>query len=508
MPDIVLTTLNARYSHTSFGLRYLLANMGELRPRTCMLEFDIRSRTADAAAAILACDPKIVGIGVYIWNIARATELVTALKEAKPDLTVIVGGPEVSYEIDQQEICRTADYVVTGEADFTFARLCADLLAAGAPVNRVVFSKPVDVQRLALPYDLYSDTDIAQRVIYVEASRGCPFTCEFCLSSLDVPVRHFPLEPLFAAFQSLLDRGVREFKFVDRTFNLSVPYSLKLLEFFLERYRPGLFLHVEIIPDRLPSELRDIIRRFPPGSLQFEAGIQTFNEEVAQRIRRRQDYVRTEDHLRFLLQKSEAYLHADLIFGLPGESLESFAAGFDRLVAIGPQEIEVNILKRLRGTPIRRHDAEWQVEYSPDPPYEVVRNRDLDAATIQRLRRFARYWDLYANSGNFLESAPMIWRGGSPFQRFMAFSEWLYKRANRTHALALDVLAEHLFTFLAEQTGTNRVAVAEVIWRDYRRGATRKRPVFLKPFVKDEARRASDVKSRLKRQARRIEPAR
>jgi radical SAM superfamily enzyme YgiQ (UPF0313 family) len=503
MSDIVLTTFNARYSHASFGLRYLLANMGDLRACSQMLEFDIRVRTADAVAAILACEPRIVGVGVYIWNATPATALVAALKAAKPGLIVIVGGPEVSYEIDQQEICRAADYVVTGEADFTFARLCADLLDGRAPKDRVVFSEPVDVQRLVLPYALYSDTDIAQRVIYVEASRGCPFTCEFCLSSLDIPLRRFPLEPLLAEFQTLLDRGVREFKFVDRTFNLSIPYSLKLLEFFLARYRPGLFLHFEMIPDRLPTELRDIITCFPPGSLQFEVGVQTFNKSVAERIRRKQNYEKTVDNIRFLLDETKSYIHADLIFGLPGESWESFAEGFDRLVALRPQEIQVNILKRLRGTPITRHDTEWQVEYSPDPPYDVLHNRDLDDAAMTRLRHFARYWDLYANSGNFLESAPMIWRGGSPFHEFMAFSEWMYERTGRTHALALDALAEHLFTFLAGRPGADQQVLAESIWRDYSRGAQRNVPRFLKSFIarKSGARTASE--GRLKRQARR-----
>jgi len=508
MSEIVLTTLNARYSHTSFGLRYLMANMGNLRACTQMLEFDIRGRTADVAAAVLAYDPRIVGIGVYIWNVTPAAALIAALKEARPDLIIIVGGPEVSYEIDQQEICRAADYVVTGEADFTFPRLCTELLDGRAPKDRIVGSEPVDVQKLVLPYALYTDTDIAKRVIYVEASRGCPFTCEFCLSSLDIPLRRFPMEPLLEAFQSLLDRGVREFKFVDRTFNLSIPYSMKLLEFFLERYRPGLFLHFEMIPDRLPSELRDIISCFPPGSLQFEVGVQTFNKDVAERIRRKQNYEKTVENIEYLLHETKSYIHADLIFGLPGESWESFAAGFDRLVALGPQEIQVNILKRLRGTPITRHDEEWQVEYSPEPPYEVLRNRDLDAAAMKRLRHFARYWDLYANSGNFLETAPMIWRDGSPFAQFMAFSQWLYERTKRTHALALDALAEHLFAFLSERPGANQQALAECIWRDYSRGAQRNVPLFLKPFIEKRTGTRPESHGRLKRQARRSEIAR
>src|SRR5207249_1241801 len=169
-----------------------------------------------------------------------------------------------------------------------------------------------------------------------------------------------------------------------------------------ERLGPGLFLHFEMIPDRLPEALRGTIAKFPPGTLQFEVGIQTFNEEVAARISRRQENARLADNLRFLREHTGVHVHADLIVGLPGEDVESFAAGFDRLVALRPQEIQVGMLKRLRGTPIVRHDLEFAMAYSPHAPYEILQTRDIDFAMMQRMRRFSRYWDLVANSGNFL----------------------------------------------------------------------------------------------------------
>src|SRR5205085_1814280 len=249
------------------------------------------------------------------------------------------------------------------------------------------------------------------------------FKCEFCLSSLDVPVRNVPLDAFLAAMGRLLDRGVRQFKFVDRTFNLNLNVSRSILQFFLDGYRPGLFLHFEMIPDRLPEPLRDLIRQFPPGALQFEVGVQTFNEEVAARISRRQDNAKLADNLRFLRAETGVHVHADLIVGLPGEGVESFAAGFDRLVALRPQEIQVGILKRLRGTPIVRHDVEWEMVYSPHPPYEILQTKLIDFATMQRLRRFSGYWDLIANSGNFVETTPLIWREASPFANFMKLSD-------------------------------------------------------------------------------------
>jgi len=487
MADIVLTTLNAKFIHSAFGLRYLLANLSGLRPRAEIVEFDLSQRPIDVAEVLLARAPKIIGLGIYIWNVAESTEVVAALKRLRPDLVVILGGPEVSYETEEQVIAQLADYVITGEADLAFATVCRQLLSGERPAAKIIPAPLPQFSELALPYGLYTDQDVAHRVIYVEASRGCPFSCEFCLSSLDIPVRQAPLPDLLKHLQTLLDRGVSHFKFVDRTFNLNLEVSKTLLRFFLERCRPGLFLHFEMIPDRLPESLREIIAKFPPGALQFEVGIQSFNEEVCHLISRRQDARKLEDNLRFLRRQTGAHIHADLIVGLPGESVESFAAGFDRLIGLGPQEIQVGLLKRLRGTPITRHDAEWQMIYNPHPPYECLQNKLIDFATMQRLRRFARYWDLVANSGNFVETTPLLWtHGESPYRAFMRWSDWLFARVGRTDSLALARLAEHLFTFLTSELGLPSQPTAEALWRDYQRGGRRDKPAFLRGFIPDD----------------------
>jgi len=518
MPDIVLTTLNAKFIHAAFGLRYLLANLGPLRAVASIVEFDINQRPVDIAEALLARNPKIVGFGIYIWNVAPATEVVATLKRVRPDLTVILGGPEVSYEAEAQPIVQLADHVITGEADLAFAKLCRQLLSGERPGEKIIPAALPEFSELVLPYDLYDDRDVAHRIIYVEASRGCPFSCEFCLSSLDIPVRQTPLPALLEHLQRLLDRGVKQFKFVDRTFNLNVNTSRTILEFLLERYRPGHFFHFEMVPDRLPDALREIIVRFPPGALQFEVGVQTFNEEAAELIHRRQDYRRLEDNLRFLRSQTGVHIHADLIAGLPGETLESFAAGFDRLIALGPHEVQVGMLKRLRGTPIVRHDAEWGMVYNPHPPYELLQNRLIDFATMQKLRRFARYWDLVGNSGNFVETVPLIWSevgqasclspallcsqpeegvssesraptdtrsGGtpaplSPFAAFLRWSEWLHGRVGRTDSIALVRLMELLFEFLTDGRKFDPRQTAAALWRDYQRGGRHDKPAFLK----------------------------
>ncbi|MCC7145792.1 MAG: DUF4080 domain-containing protein [Phycisphaeraceae bacterium] len=478
MPDILLATLNARYAHSSFGLRYLLANLGALRDQAAMLELEITRRPVDVAEAILARNPRIVGLGVYIWNVSPLTEVVALLKRLRPELTVVLGGPEVSFAASDQEICRLADYTISGEADLAFAELCGKLLANQRPAEKFITAPLPNLDQLVLPYDLYDENDIAHRVVYVEASRGCPFSCEFCLSSLDVPLRQFPLPAFLAAMERLLARGVRQFKFVDRTFNLNLNTSLAILQFFHERYVPGLFLHFEMIPDRLPVALRDELAKFPPGSVQLEIGIQTFNPDAAARISRRQDHTVAEENLRFLRQNTGIYLHADLIVGLPGESLASFAAGFDRLLAAGPHEIQVGILKRLRGTPIGRHDAAWGMVYSPHPPYEILQNNLIDFPTMQRLRRFARYWDLLHNSQRFTRTLPLLWADRSPpsaFAAFLAFADWLFAKTNQTHAIALPRLTGLLQEYLVRQCGCAPARVMECLADDESHLAQHKR---------------------------------
>jgi hypothetical protein len=437
--------------------------------------------------------------------VAPATELVALLKKVRPEVVVILGGPEVSFEAESQPIVQLADYVITGEADLKFAEVCQQVLAGTRPATKNIPAELPDLERVALPYDLYEDRDVAQRMVYVEATRGCLFGCEFCLSALHTRVRQFPLPELLASFQTLLDRGVNQFKFVDRTFNLNPRISQAILDFFYQRYRPGLFLHLEMIPDNFPPVLRESIARFPPGALQCEIGVQTFNEEVAARIQRRQDNRLVEDNIRFLREHTGAHLHADLIVGLPGETIESFAAGFDRLVRLEPQEIQVGTLKRLRGAPIARHDAQWQMIYNPNPPYEILQNRCIDFATMQDLRRFARSWDLVANSGNFVETTPLLWqKNQSPFADFLRWSRWLHAQVGSAPGIALLRLAGLLFDYLKAEAGFDPAWLAPILWHDYQRGGRSDMPHFLRPFLaqKMAAQPATTPGRTAKRQAR------
>jgi len=481
MSEILLATLNARYIHTAFGLRCLHANLGDLLLRCSILEFDIKQRPADIAEELLAGKPKIIGLGIYIWNVVASTELVGLLKQVAPDVRIVLGGPEVSYETDVQEIVRLADHVICGEADLAFADLCRQLLAGATP-PKVLSPPPPALTDLASPYDFYRDEDIAQRVLYVEASRGCPFSCEFCLSAVDLPVRAFPLAGFLREMDKLLARGARQFKFLDRTFNLNIEASTAILRFFRERWQPGMFLHFEMIPDRFPAALRGLIAEFPPASLQFEVGIQTFNEGVSNNISRRQNVARLEDNLRFLRQHSGVHVHADLIAGLPGEDLAGFAAGFDRLWRLGPHEIQVGILKRLRGAPIIRHDREFAMAYARQAPYELLCNRDLDFAALQDVKRFARHWDAVGNSGRFARTLPILLehpRHASPFWNFRDFSQRLHARHGRQQGISPEHYGEQLYLHLLEW-GVEATVLRAALTNDRLAAGGRGLPSYLK----------------------------
>jgi len=522
MTKIILTTFNARYSHPAFGLRYLKANLDKaLQEQTELLEFDLSIQPRTAVEKILAFRPHIVGVGCYIWNIDLATRTTALLRHVSPETTLILGGPEISYESEQQEIFRYADYIICGEGEIVFPKLCRDIINRKTTETReekngisnsphlrgkkIIRAEPVDLKQIELPYAFYTDEDLAHRAIYVEASRGCPFRCEYCMSSLDPGVRYFPTPgKLFPAFEKLLTRGAHTFRFVDRTFNIDTTFALEILNFFRERYQPGLMLHFEIIPDCLPDELLNAVKLCPPGMLQFEVGIQTFNEEVAHRIQRPLNIDRIETNLRRLREETPVHIHADLIAGLPGESLSSLENSFNRLLALNPQEIQLGILKRLRGTPIDRHSKDWKMVYSPYPPYEILQNSLIPFKEMQRIQRFARFWNLTVNNGNFPRSAPLIWQNTpSPFAAFMQWSDWLYRTAGTTGNIALPRLAQFLFEFLTQERGFNEKTVAETLWQDYQRSNRRGRPPFAKKFDLEKIGKIADeLSGHLPRQKR------
>ncbi|HCH70003.1 MAG TPA: B12-binding domain-containing radical SAM protein [Colwellia sp.] len=440
-PKIVLSTLNAKFFHTSFGLRYLYANLKELQGYCEIKEFIIQTRAIDIVEQILESKPDIVGFGVYIWNIVETTDVVNLLKVIAPEIKIILGGPEVSYETEKQAIVGCADYVLTGPADVSFYQLCKDIINETPPDKKILNSKPVPLEEIALPYQYYTDDDLKHRLLYVEASRGCPFKCEFCLSSLDKKSTPFELTLFLEQMEILYQRGARNFKFIDRTFNLNINTTIKIMQFFLDRMTDDLYLHFEVVPDHLPRKLKELLTQFPEGSLQFEIGIQTFNTEVQANISRKQNNAKSKDNLIWLKDNTNAHIHADLIFGLPGETFDTFKDSFNQLYHCRPHEIQMGILKRLKGSPIIRHTEAFDLRFNPLPPFNILSTDRVSFTTMQRINRFARYWDMIGNSGRFKYALPHI-LSDKPFDDFMAITEWIFNKTGQIHKINLKKLFE------------------------------------------------------------------
>jgi len=524
--DIILAAINAKWIHPSLALRLLKANLGELEDRCEILEFALRQPLDEkvhtllaatlpaaplAAASPSAVRPQILGISVSIWNHLATLELLRELEKswAGQRPVIVLGGPEVSHLPPEAEIFRYADYVICGEGEDAFRTLCEKILAGESerdgisprdaaaqrtkqPAAHFIHAENVDVNKIKSGYHLYTDEDVTKKLIYVEASRGCPFNCEFCLSSVkssavkdgeNNKAREFPLEPFLAQMDELVRRGVKTFKFLDRTFNININRAREIMEFFLDKIeqKNNIVVHFEMVPSLFPPSLRETLSRFPPGSLMLEIGIQTLNPGVAERICRA-GYQQKDtsslpekelDAIRFLREKTNAIIHADLIAGLPGEDLASFGKGFDRLLAClalpkaqiynseengnaalsktpstetDSMEIQIGILKLLPGAPISRHNDAFGMVYNFLPPYEVMETSAISAADILRSKNFARFWEIIVN-----RKLTDIDVNQFTFEKFMALSDSLYARFGKNWGIDKNELIESINNAIQEQ---------------------------------------------------------
>ncbi len=504
MSEIILTTLNGRYTHSAVGLRYLYANLKELQKTASIKEYVIKERIQDIAFDILSSKPKIVGIGVYIWNATDVYELVHILKKVSPETIVILGGPEVSYEPFRVDY-NIADYIIQGEGEVQFYELCRDILKEKSPKQKIFPPQVLELEKVELPYSYYDDNDVAHRYIYVEASRGCPFSCEFCLSSIDKKVRNFNIDKILEEFEKLWQKGVRNYKFIDRTFNLNIKVANRLLDFFLEKDEPYM-AHFEVIPDNFPEALREKIKQFPPASLQLEIGIQTLKKDIAMNIKRNLNIPKIKENIAFLENETNAHIHLDLIIGLPGETLESFGENLDYLCSLSSSEVQVGVLKKLSGTTLNRHDEIFGMVYTDIPPYDILCNDLISFEKMQHMKRFARYWDLVYNSGNFIKTFKNLVHDKSVYKTFDAFTAWLYEQTYSTWHISLDRLAKYLFDFMVEVQGKDKESIAQDMVDDILKVGGRKLPKFLREYSDViSSYDKSKVSSRSKRQQKRAD---
>jgi radical SAM superfamily enzyme YgiQ (UPF0313 family) len=527
MAAVVLATINAKWIHPSLALRLLKANLKDDSGSFCVIrEFALRQNLAEKTAAILSEAPRILGLSVSVWNHAATAELLRALEAAwgdpaggenphPPRPVVVLGGPEVTgllqglppapespppaeNSFPAAELFGFADFVIRGEGEEIFPELCRAILEdpAGARkrYGKYINAPPADLPAVKTGYDLYDDEDLRRKLIYVETSRGCPYTCAFCQSAVKnaggpltrgpadrkAAVREFSLAPLLADLEKLVRRIVegaalsataaRTIKVLDRSFNVNVPRALRILEFCLEAVetarRGGVSLqfHFEMVPLIFPEELRRLLCRFPPGCLRLEIGIQSLNSKTCALIHRVSNPEAELEVLHFLRTKTAAVIHADLIAGLPGEDRLSFGEGFDRLwlalternspaesgadgsgVDSPPFEIQPGILKCLPGTPLRAtaENGGFTVRYGRTAPYEVIETDRLPPEDMEEIKNFARFWELLVNRRPFPELLPELTPPGEPvFRRFMGVSQKLFFRFGRNWGIPKDELKE------------------------------------------------------------------
>ncbi|MFI3241611.1 MAG: DUF4080 domain-containing protein [Alphaproteobacteria bacterium] len=412
---IVLATINAKYIHSSFALRYLKANLKEFEEKTTIIEFNPDDKTNDVAEKILSYKPQYVGLSIYLWNVEAIKKVIQIIKSVAPDVKIIIGGPEVDDTID-------SDWTIYGEGEFAFYDIIKN-----NPKERFISKCIPDLSQIKMPYYLYKEDDIKNRMVYVESTRGCPFSCEFCLSSNSDGVRFFDVDLFLSNMKILLDKGLKHFKFIDRTFNLKFAHCKKILDFFYDNYVEGLVLHFEVFPDKISEQLMSEIKRFPQGALHLEAGIQTFFEPSLKLISRKQDEEKTLKNLDYIMHQTGADIHADLVFGLPASTIQTIEIDFNKIIKLKPQELQLGILKKLKGAPIKRHDETHQMKYYAFPPYEILQTKDISFNDMQRLKRFARYFDLF-----YEYVKEEMWL----FDKWLKFSDFVWETYKQTHKIS------------------------------------------------------------------------
>ena len=491
MSDIILTAINARYSHTSMSIRTLRANLREDRHDRCeLVEFTIQNDVAESANVLLEKCPRMIGISVYLWGVAFARQLVEIIKTVRPEIFIMIGGPEIQENSFNaaDSLYRLSDVCIVGEGELVTDKICREVLAgqtvpATTPHEaHFIHTRPVPIDELKLPYDEFTDDDLKHRVMYVETSRGCPYRCAFCLSANDKPVRNIPLQRLFPEFDKLIQRGARAFKFLDRTLNASLSRTLELLDFFLTYRDLDIQLHFEMTPHEIPDALIGKLSMFPPAAIQIEFGVQTLNNDVARTIDRRLDADVLLRNLRRLRDETGAHIHADLIAGLPGEDFDSFADGFERLRQSGVQEIQLGILKRLKASPLDLKAEAWGLKFSQLPPYEILETPDMPFADLMKFKRFAKFWDTLVNNANFPKTVAAICKNDA-FREFWKMTDWIYARATVTQGISQTRWVQLLFEYMTTHAGFSPESAAILIIEDYL--ATRKEdiPPVLRPYI-------------------------
>ena len=414
--NVVLSTLNSKFIHSSLALRYLKA-YGEAHGQAYdIVEYTINMPVLHILSDITEHDIDILGFACYIWNIEMTLHVVDMVKAVRPDIKIVLGGPEVSFTADELlERCPNIDYIVQGEGEEAFHALVTALQLGNDGLNPVIPGvrgrrdgsilgsleavEVSDLSTIPFPYTEEDMEDLEHKIIYYESSRGCPFSCQYCLSGNKNTVRFFPQERTLEELQWFIDHGVKQVKFVDRTFNCAPHHHRPLMEFMRDSDTDMNF-HLEMEPELMTEWETNILCETPPGRIQIEVGVQSTHKKTLDAINRYNDWPYIQKSIRPIIQAGRTHVHMDLIVGLPHEDFNRFGQSFNDLFSLQPHALQIGFLKLLKGSGVRRM-REYKYVADPLAPYEVLSTHVLPYDDVRFLKYFEDVFERFYNSERF-----------------------------------------------------------------------------------------------------------
>lgn len=478
--NAVICVLNSQYIHSSLAPWCLLAGTESYCTSgisACVVEGTINEKTESVAQRILEQQPQVVGFCCYIWNIAKTRQLIRLVKDSLPNAVIVLGGPEVSYNagtILKEE--PLVEYVVSGEGEMPFALLLNAIYAkdsepsllgvccrkGGTPV---VLPPNTPESDPPSPYSEKYLRALKGRIAYMESSRGCPYSCAFCLSGRCGSARFFSLEQAKQNLLLLATSGAQTVKLVDRTFNANRSRAIELFRFIIENYGTkipkGVCFHFEIAGDLLDDETLRLLAAAPTGSMQLEIGLQSFHPQTLAAIKRKTNVARLKSNIECLTANANMHIHIDLIAGLPYEDWNSFAESFNIAYSLHPNMLQLGFLKLLPGAPMREHPEQYPCCYAQQPPYEVTETPWLSREELVRLHHTEDALERLSNSGRFRRTLEYLLQQseGSPFDLFTRFGEFTAQKG--TERISLDDYSALIFDYFSKESKIDRAILRD-----------------------------------------------